>query len=104
MIANTAPMSTYAITNGTNYSLSAGVTIDNTLHVNGSAAFDGDIKVKGTSITETINQINQRLNILVPNPELEKEWSKLAELRQQYLELERELLEKQRVFDILKKQ
>jgi hypothetical protein len=49
-------------------------------------------------------KIEERLAILPPpNPELERDWSELAELRKQYVELERELLEKQRVFDILKK-
>lgn len=81
-----------------------GITnIQSTLKVNGDADFDGDIRVKGQSITEAFDKINERLNILVPNEKLEKEWSDLAELRQRYVELEREILEKQRVFDILKK-
>ena len=81
-----------------------GITkIQSTLQVNGNADFDGDVRVKGQSITEAINKINERLNILVPNEKLEKDWSELAELRIRYVELERELLEKQRVFDILKK-
>lgn len=86
---------------------------NNTLNVNegsgiidikGTAKVDGDIVIKGQSLSETLEKINERLNILVPNTELEKDWEKLANLRQQYVELERELLEKQRVFDILKKQ
>lgn len=82
----------------------SGITnIQSALKVNGTADFDGDITIKGRSITETINQINERLAILVPNEKLEQEWSELAELRQRYVELERELLEKQRTFDILKK-
>ena len=81
-----------------------GITaIQSTLKVSGDADFDGDIRIKGQSISETINKINERLNILVPNEKLEKNWSELAELRMRYVELERELLEKQRVFDILKK-
>lgn len=94
---------------GTNYtwdnkSLTAGTTqIQSTLRVDGDADFNGDIRVKGQSITEAINKINERLNILVPNEKLEKDWSELAELRMRYVELERELLEKQQVFDILKK-
>ena len=81
-----------------------GITkIQSTLQVNGSADFDGDVRIKGQSITETLNKINERLNILIPNEKLEKNWSDLAELRMRYVELERELLEKQRVFDILKK-
>ena len=52
---------------------------------------------------EWFESVESRLAILHPNPELEAEWSELAELRTRYVELERELLAKQRVFDILKK-
>jgi len=94
---------------GTSYTfdprLSAGTTnIQSTLKVNGDADFDGDITVKGRSLTQTLEKIEERLAILPPpNLELERDWLELAKLRQQYVELERELLEKQRVFDILKK-
>ena len=94
---------------GTNYALdnkswTTGTTqIQSTLQVDGDADFNGDIRVQGQSITEAINKINKRLNILVPNEKLEADWRELAELRIRYVELERELLEKQRVFDILKK-
>ena len=116
ILANTAPgsASTLSVSGGTggggtsyiwdNKSLSAGTTqIQSTLKVSGDADFDGDVRLKGQSIAETFNKINERLNILVPNEKLEKDWSELAELRMQYVELERRLLEKQRTFDILKK-
>lgn len=106
--ANIAPSaSTLSVFSGpsVDYKLNnIGITnIQSTLKVNGDADFDGDIRVKGQSISEAFDKINERLNILVPNEKLEKEWSDLAELRQRYVELEREILEKQRVFDILKK-
>ena len=84
---------------------STGTTdIQSSLKVKGSADIDGDLTVKGRSITQTLEKIEERLAILPPpNTELERDWAPLAELRQQYVELERELLEKQRVFDILKK-
>ena len=75
-----------------------------TVQIKGTADIDGDIVLKGKSLAETLEKINERLNILVPNTRLEAEWEQLAALRQQYVELERELQEKQRVFDILKKQ
>lgn len=74
-----------------------------TLKVPGTAEFAGDIVLQGKSLSETLNKINERLAILVPNQELEAEYAELAALRQQYVELERELREKQQVFDILKK-
>lgn len=87
-----------------NTGLTAGTTqIQSTLRVDGDADFGGDVRVRGQSITEAINKINERLNILVPNEKLERGWQELAELRIRYVELERELLEKQRTFDILKK-
>ena len=86
-----------------NRSLTGTTQIQSTLRVAGDAEFDGDVRVKGQSITEAINKINERLNILVPNEKLERDWQELAELRIRYVELERELLEKQRTFDILKK-
>ena len=52
---------------------------------------------------EWLESVESRLAILRPNPKLEAEWSELAELRMKYVELERKLLEKQQVFDILKK-
>ncbi len=99
-------------TAGTGYTMannwgnnSAWTDIQSKLKVNGDADFDGDITVKGRSIIRTLEKIEERLAILPPpNLELEQGWSELAKLRQQYVELERELLEKQRVFDILRKQ
>lgn len=38
------------------------------LLVTGDAEFEGDVKIKGVSITDAIEKINQRLAILVPDP------------------------------------
>jgi hypothetical protein len=73
------------------------------IHVKGDAVFEGDIEVKGRSLTETLERIEQRLAILIPNVRLEQDWQELQQLREQYMELERKLLEQQKVFDILKK-
>jgi len=61
-----------------------------------------DIKIGGKSLTEAIEKIEQRLGILKPNPELESRWEQLKELRNQYVELERDLLEKEKIMKILK--
>jgi hypothetical protein len=74
------------------------------IHVQGDAVFEGKITWQGRDMREWFESVESRLAILQPNPELEKNWDELAQLRQQYVELERELLEKQRVFDILKKE
>lgn len=75
-----------------------------TLKVSGDAEFEGDVKIRGQSLAESLKRIEERLAILVPNVELEADWEELHRLRQQYIELERELLEKQQTFNILKKQ
>ena len=61
-----------------------------------------DIKIGGKSLSESIEKIEERLGILKPNPELEERWDKLKELRNQYMELERDLLEKEKIMKILK--
>jgi len=80
-------------------------TIDgyNTLSVKGNADFDSDITVKGRSLTEFMESVEQRLNILRPNPALEAEWDQLRELGEQYRELERQLAEKSQMWNTLKK-
>ena len=61
-----------------------------------------DIKIGGKSLTEAIEKIEERLGILKPDPELEDRWEQLKELRRQYVELERDLLEKEKIMKILK--
>lgn len=61
-----------------------------------------DIKIGGKSLTEAIEKIEERLGILNPNPELEDRWDQLKELRKQYIELEKDLLEKEKLMKILK--
>jgi hypothetical protein len=73
------------------------------IHVQGDAVFEGNITWQDRDMREWFESVESRLAILHPNLELEAEWSELAELRIKYVELERELLAKQRTFDILKK-
>ena len=54
------------ITNGTAGSWN---TISNPgLTCSGDANFEGDVKIKGVSIAKTLDDINKRLAILVPDP------------------------------------
>jgi hypothetical protein len=64
----------------------------------------GDIKIAGKSLSDAIEKIEARLGILNPNPELEDRWDQLKELRKQYIELEKDLLEKEKLMKILKEQ
>jgi hypothetical protein len=97
-------------TSGTNsYTYGAGTgtawvspTTQSSIKVTGDADFDGDVKIKGHSITNLLEKIEERLGILNPNPELEERWDKLKELRKQYIEMEKDLLEKEKIMKILK--
>lgn len=73
------------------------------LHVKGDAEFEGDVKIKGKSIADTLEKLEERLAILKPNPELEDRWEELKELSKRYKELEKELIEKEKMWDILKR-
>lgn len=74
-----------------------------TLSVKGNAEFDGDIKLKGKSLNDTLSKIEERLAILHSNERLEEKWVKLKELRKQYMELEADILEKEKIMEILKR-
>ena len=63
---------------------------------------DADIRVNGRSLMDAIDALEQRLNILVPNPELEAEWEELRELGQRYRELEKKCQEKGDIWAKLK--
>lgn len=78
-------------------------TTANVLDVKGDARFDGEITIKGVSLTETLTRIEERLAILKPNPRLEEKWSELAKLRKAYQELEADIIEKEKIVEILKK-
>lgn len=76
---------------------------DSSFNVRGDAVITGDLTIKGISILETLESINKRLAILTPNMELEQRWKKLRELRQQYIDLEKDILEKEQIINILKR-
>ena len=88
------------------YNWSPGITnTPTTVHIDGSGLTmkeGADIVVGGKSLIKAIEQIEERLCILHPNPALEERWDKLKELRQQYVEMEKDLLEKEKLMKILK--
>lgn len=75
----------------------------NTLQVKGDAEFEGEVKVKGINLSDTLAKLEERLAILHPNERLEEKWAKLKELRKQYMELETDILEKEKIMEILKR-
>jgi hypothetical protein len=74
-----------------------------TLKVNGNADFDGEVTIKGKNLTDMLEKIEERLAILHPNEELEDKWDELKELGKRYKELEAEIIEKEKIWAILKK-
>jgi hypothetical protein len=78
-------------------------TTTNPLHVKGDAEIEGDLKVKGKSLADAIDNIEKRLAILHPNKDLEERWEQLKALGEQYRELEKDILEKEKIWETLKK-
>lgn len=64
---------------------------------------DADIKINGKSMVAWMEAVEERLNILTPNPELEKEWDDLRRLGQRYRALEKKCKEKAQMWAALKK-
>ena len=91
---------TSSIADATWSSNTAMLTPSGQIELNGDQA---DVVINGVSLTETLQLIQDRLNMLRPNKALEAEWDQLRELGQQYRQLEAELKEKQRAWEILKK-
>ena len=72
------------------------------LEVNGNANFAGEVTIKGKNLSDVLENIEKRLAILHPNPELEEKWEHLRGLREAYVELEREIIEKEKMWSKLK--
>lgn len=91
----------YITTNGWDY---INTTFDNnSLKVNGDTHIEGDLKIKGVSLSDRLDKIESRLAILRQNEDMESKWEELRELGDRYRELEKEIIEKEKVWDILKK-
>lgn len=73
------------------------------LTVSGDAVFEGDLKIKGKSLTGVLEGIERRLGILHVNPDLENRWRLLKDLGDQYREIEKDLLDKEKTWKVLKK-
>lgn len=95
-------------TDWSNISISTGWTTTSnptTISQGGTMELRGenaDIKINGRSLMDAIDALEQRLNILVPNPELEAEWDELRELAERYRELEKKCKEKGEMWNKLK--
>lgn len=62
---------------------------------------EADIKIRGTSLMDRIEQIEQRLALINRNPRLEEDWPELKEAAERYQQLAQEFEDKQAVWDRL---
>lgn len=77
----------------------ATITPSATISLKGDNA---DIDLNGKSMKAWMEKVEERLNILTPNPELEKEWDELRKLGERYRKLEKKCKEKAEVWNKLK--
>jgi hypothetical protein len=63
---------------------------------------NADIDINGKSLMKTLETLEDRLNMMVPNPELEKEWDDLRRLGNRYRKLEAKCKEKANMWNKLK--
>jgi hypothetical protein len=99
---NTMP-GTYSVNANDMFSWGNVIPNQNALTVKGDADFEGEVTLKGKSLSDMFEKIEERLAILHPNPELEDKWDELKELGKRYRELEAQIIEKEKMWDILKK-
>jgi hypothetical protein len=95
-------------TNGTGAASWATITADpnlqgKTLQIYGDADITGELTVQGVKLSDRLDKIDERLAILHPNKELEAKWENLRGLRKAYMELEAEIIEKEKMWAILNK-
>ena len=100
---NTSAAGQTLMWNDINTSWDTTITSNNPLHVKGDAEIEGDLKVKGKSLSDAIDNIEKRLAILHPNKDLEERWEQLKALGEHYRELEKDILEKEKIWNTLKK-
>jgi len=75
------------------------------LNQSGKVSLQGenaDLDINGKSLKGWMERVEERLNILTPNPELEKEWDDLRRLGERYRKLEKKCKEKAEVWKRLK--
>lgn len=101
----TTPNFTVAGTNiwpsATTASISMPLVVAGDATINGALSVNEDIQIKGKSLADTLAAIESRLAILHTRPDLEERWEKLRILGDQYRAMEQEVLEGEKLFEIL---
>ena len=86
-------------TNNTGGYTFANTQPNNTIQIKGENA---DLLINEKSLKTWMEKVEERLNILTPNPELEKEWDELRRLGERYRKLEKKCREKADMWKRLK--
>lgn len=102
-LTTTATSDLYTITSGTNGLNWGSIGTSPNMSVSGDVTIDGELSVQGVKLSERLDKIEEKLAILRPNEELEERWENLRGLRKAYMELEAEIIEKEKMWAILKK-
>jgi len=110
-ISGIAPYGPGTSNSATWTSTAGGYTINPTTHStkihineNGISMAEGtDLMMGATSLKDTLAGIESRLAMLKPSPEIEAEWEELKRLGDEYRALEKEIQDKMKSWDILKK-
>jgi len=89
----------FTINSGTGVNISPWATTSTKIKLDGA---DADIEINGISLLKTMQEIQNRLNLLQPNTALEAEWEELFELGKKYRALEQQIKDKQATWDRLK--
>lgn len=103
---NWASLNNYTIQNNIT-GISSGIDPSLTVQSGGLLEIKGekaDILINGTSLKETLDNINARLGMMRPNPKIEAEWDELLELGERYRALEADIKDKMQMWDLLKKE
>lgn len=104
---NTQSQPTYTIAGGNGSFSTIGATVGNSGTVHNSSILlkgpQADIDINGKSLMKTFEAFEDRLNMMIPNPKLEKEWDQLKKLGDRYRKLEKQCQDKAAMWTKLKK-
>ena len=89
---------------GTNWTWSGNLSTSDSIFSNAitTKTSADDVYLNEKSLTEIIQNIEKQIGILNQNFELEERWSELKELGDKYRALEKELLNKEQVWNTIK--
>ena len=78
------------------------IDLDLFTNINSESLDVSSATINGTSLVDTLAEIQHRLGIIEQNPQLEKEWKQLRDLGDQYRTVEKDINEKLAAWDSLK--